>query len=305
MLELVLFRASYSSSVLRNATTGIKRLGRQYLAQHPIPAPDALLPPGHSLVFFHPHTSEAELAPDQTSDAELGPPKESGFTRRMWASGGFTWNIGSGGSPSSGLKMGRDALAKARVVRVERKGFEKGNPMVFVHQEIEYGHGVPSERTDALPAITERRVHVYLSGFEDNNTLRRSKPRTVPHLPLRPSYSFSWTPTATTLFRFSALTFNGHLIHLDKEYSQNVEGYPERLVHGPLTSLMLLEAFQHMTRYGGNIVGFEYRAQNPVIVGRVQHILGDYDETGQKFTIWAQDNDGVVGMTSIISLRGK
>ncbi len=97
-----------------------------HLAKHPTPALDAPLSPGHSLIFFHPHTSEAELAPDQTSDAEFGPPNETGFTRRMWASGGFTWN--------SALKMGRDATAKARVLRVERKGFEKGKPMVFVHQ---------------------------------------------------------------------------------------------------------------------------------------------------------------------------
>jgi len=144
-----------------------------HLAKHPTPALDAPLSPGHSLIFFHPHTSEAELAPDQTSDAELGPPNETGFTRRMWASGGFTWN--------RALKMGRDATAKARVLRVERKGFEEGKPMVFVHQEIEYGHDVSGAREDAPPApITERRVHVYLPGVERNNidTLRRSKPKT-------------------------------------------------------------------------------------------------------------------------------
>jgi len=66
---------------------------------------------------------------------------------------------------------------------------------------------------------------------------------------------------------------------------------------------MLLEAFQHMTKYDGGIGSFEYRAQNPVIVGREQHILGDFDETGQKFTIWAQDSGGVVGMTGTITFR--
>lgn len=41
-----------------------------------------------------------------------------------------------------------------------------------------------------------------------------------------PDFGYSWTPTSTTLFRFSALTFNAHLIHLDKHYAQVVEGYP-------------------------------------------------------------------------------
>ncbi|KLO13542.1 hypothetical protein SCHPADRAFT_359331 [Schizopora paradoxa] len=209
-------------SVHRKSHNG-DSLEEPLLAQHPTPAPDAPLPPGQSLIFFHPHTNEAELAPDQTSDAELGPPNETGFTRRMWASGGFTWN--------GSLRMGQDATARARVVRVERKGFEKGNPMVFVHQEIEYGHGVScsSSRSgsNASPApVTERRVHVYLPDIATNGILGRSKPKPVSNLPEQPPYSFSWTPTATTLFRFSALTFNAHLIHLDKEYSQKVEGHP-------------------------------------------------------------------------------
>lgn len=42
----------------------------------------------------------------------------------------------------------------------------------------------------------------------------------------RPDFTFEYFPTATTLFRFSALTFNGHYIHLDKEYAQKSEGYP-------------------------------------------------------------------------------
>lgn len=169
-------RDLYSTIPTRSAhqrsNDGDSQVELPLLAQRPTPALDAPLPPGHSFIFFHPHTSEAELAPDQTSDAELGPPKETGFTRRMWASGGFTWN--------GALKLGRDATAKARVVRVEKKGFDKGNPMVFVHQEFEYGHGVFGARSNALPApVTERRVHVYLPGIniETNSALRNSKPK--------------------------------------------------------------------------------------------------------------------------------
>lgn len=47
----------------------------------------------------------------------------------------------------------------------------------------------------------------------------------VPGLP-EPKWTFSWTPTPTTLFRFSALTWNAHLIHLDARYAREEEGYP-------------------------------------------------------------------------------
>lgn len=53
-------------------------------------------------------------------------------------------------------------------------------------------------------------------------------------------FAFSYVPTDTTLFRFSALTFNAHRIHLDKEYAQNVEG-----LQGMETSV-LLDAFQNI-----------------------------------------------------------
>ena len=51
----------------------------------------------------------------------------------------------------------------------------------------------------------------------------------VPDLPPSPDFSFTYRPTPVTLFRFSALTFNAHHIHLDKEYASQVEGYPGAL----------------------------------------------------------------------------
>ena len=46
-----------------------------------------------------------------------------------------------------------------------------------------------------------------------------------------PDFAFEYIPSPTTLFRFSALTFNGHYIHLDKDYAQKSEGYPGTLLH--------------------------------------------------------------------------
>ena len=52
------------------------------------------------------------------------------------------------------------------------------------------------------------------------------------------------TPTATLLFRYSALTFNGHRIHYDNHYATEVEGYPGLIVHGPLQATLLVQLAQ-------------------------------------------------------------
>jgi len=103
-----------------------------------------------------------------------------------------------------------------------------------------------------------------------------------------------------TLFRFSALMFNAHSIHLDLLFTQEKEGYPERLVHGPLTAMMLLEtAIFHNP--GLQLKSFEYRARNPIIVNRTSTIHGVWnDNTSVK--LWCVDDDGVVGMTGTVQL---
>ncbi|KAI5123365.1 hypothetical protein M0805_001786 [Coniferiporia weirii] len=245
------------------------------------------LQPLHTLAFFHPRTPEAQLGADQTN-TDFCPPAP--FARRMWAGGAFRFPRAS----DAGLRVsaGAGATARAKVVKVEKKGFERGMPMVFVHQNIEYEQG-----TGEGPAVVEERIHVYLP--KDARADRRAV-REVTGLP-KPQYTFSWTPTPTTLFRFSALTWNAHLIHLDQAYAQNAEGYPERLVHGPLTALMLVEALFHKA-YAGRIDNFVYRARNPVFVGRRQHVCGALSPGGGSAALWAEDDDGVVSMTGTVDL---
>jgi hydroxyacyl-ACP dehydratase HTD2-like protein with hotdog domain len=140
-------------------------------------------------------------------------------------------------------------------------------------------------------------------------------------LPL-PDFSLKFTPSPTTLFRFSALTFNGHRIHLDRDYARESEGYPgmtisrvpwalfvrsldvpeilERLVHGPLTALMLLETLAYHCPEV-QMKRFEYRALNPVVVNRELTFHGS-ESGSNEFVLWVQDEDGVVGMKGLVSL---
>ncbi|KAJ7071974.1 hypothetical protein C8F01DRAFT_1102037 [Mycena amicta] len=237
---------------------------------------------GAHLAFFHPRNPERDLRPDGT-DAEFCPP---GFTRRMWAGGRMRWNA------EKPLLAGSSAISTSTIESVEKKGFDKGRPMVVVKQKIEV-----TMEGEQLPSVVEERSHVYLAA-----PLAGSKtPRQVDGLPRKADFSFTFTPTLSTLFRFSALTFNAHHIHLDKDYARS-EGYPERLVHGPLTALMLLETAM-LHKPTASFTSFEYRAQNPIIVNRPMTICGSWSSDGKAVILWVIDSDGVVGMTGKIEFQ--
>ena len=102
---------------------------------------------GHHLAFFHPRNPETALRWDGT-DADFCPPEP--FTRRMWAGGRMEWR--------SPLRIGERVVAHSEMRDVQKKGFEKGSPMVFVKQRIEY----KKEGSDDV-AILEERSHVYLA----------------------------------------------------------------------------------------------------------------------------------------------
>ena len=136
-----------------------------------------------------------------------------------------------------------------------------------------------------------------------------------------PDFVFEFLPTPKMLFRFSAVTFNAHLIHLDKQYATEVEGYPgksssrifvpppsklvstERLVHAPLTALMMLEVTS-MQQPAVPFKYFEYRARNPLFVNEPVLIKGTW-EGHCIVQLWAESaTSGVIGMTGKLITYG-
>jgi 3-methylfumaryl-CoA hydratase len=86
------------------------------------------------------------------------------------------------------------------------------------------------------------------------------------------SWAFSLTPDPVMLMRFSALTFNSHLIHFDQLYTQREEGYPERVVHGTLVAVILA---QLMVLNGADrFQRFEFRARSPLYVNQPIAFMG-------------------------------
>lgn len=117
------------------------------------------LQPGHHLVFFHPRNPESVLRADGT-DADFCPPEP--FTRRMWAGGKMEWK--------KPLTLGTKVTSVSVIDSLEKKGFDKGKPMVFVNQKIRY---TPfKSHSHGSAAIEETRSHVYLASPGNSRVIR-------------------------------------------------------------------------------------------------------------------------------------
>ena len=103
-----------------------------------------------------------------------------------------------------------------------------------------------------------------------------------------------WEPTSTHLFRFSAVTFNGHRIHYDQPYATGVEGYPALVVHGPFIAAKLAGLAERR----GPLAGFSFRAQAPIFLG--QPIRLRDDGAGEVSAIRC---DGAVSTLAKVSYR--
>lgn len=181
-------------------------------------APGAELPALWVWLYFLPLAPMSEIGPD-------GHPRRGGFLppialeRRMWAGSRCVFH--------GALKIGDQAERTSTILRIAEKTGKAG-PMVFVtvRHEIRSGTGLVFEEEQDI---------VYVAMPD-----RLATPEPVPLPPC------DWQETVTVdpvlLFRFSALTFNGHRIHYDRDYATAVEKYPGLVVHGPLQALMLFEA---------------------------------------------------------------
>ena len=108
-------------------------------------------------------------------------------------------------------------------------------------------------------------------------------------------------PTAALLFRFSALTYNAHRIHYDRDYAMKQEGYPGLVVHGPLLATLLADHFRRH-RLHNRIATFDFRAQRPVF--DLAPFTLNLVDTDTGADVWAADGDGYVAMSGRIGVSG-
>ncbi|RXV66831.1 acyl dehydratase [Roseovarius sp. A46] len=212
-------------------------------ADRPAPGPGEDMPPLWHWCAFVPTVPLEELGRD-------GHPKLGGFLpavplqRRMWASADLRF--------LRPLHVG-ETMTRHTVIRsVEEKAGAAG-PMVLVTVAHEV-HG-----NDGL-AIEEEQTIVYLD-IPD----RYSPPRKRP-MPDAPLLHETRGLSEVLLFRYSAVTFNAHRIHIDLPYAQEVERYPGLVVHGPLQATWLIQAAKRVR--GTWPAGFSFRGVHPMLLVR-------------------------------------
>jgi len=107
-------------------------------------------------------------------------------------------------------------------------------------------------------------------------------------------FSRAVVPDPVLLFRYSALTFNGHRIHYDRSYVTEVEGYPGLIVHGPLIATLLV-ALLRRERPEVRLRGFAFKAASPLFDIHPFTLCGKHDADGH-VTLWARNHAGHLAM---------
>jgi len=129
----------------------------------------------------------------------------------------------------------------------------------------------------------------------------REAPPAAPPPPAPDSdYQRAISPDPTLLFRFSALTYNAHRIHYDREFARNVEGYPGLVVHGPLQAMLLIDLYQRQ-HPSATIARFTCRAQRPLFEEAPFTLKGRATEDGA--ALWTEDADGFVCMEASVGTK--
>ncbi|MFC4376252.1 MaoC family dehydratase N-terminal domain-containing protein [Nocardia halotolerans] len=209
----------------------------------PMPDLDRGLPMLWHWVYLLDRPAQADLGPDGHPIRNAVPePPEPGL-RRMWAGGQVRVR--------GVLRCGERVTRQTRVLGTQRKTGRTG-PLTFVT----VGHRI-LQRDRIL--VEERQDLVYrAASAADARAHAQPEPLVVAPRP----EEWSIDTSAALLFRFSALTYNAHRIHYDRDYARAVEGYPGLLVHGPLQALAMAEAVRARGCTGAQV--FDYRLLSPL-----------------------------------------
>jgi 3-methylfumaryl-CoA hydratase len=250
-------------------------LNRDHVAPHSgVP-----LPPLWHWLYFLPIHRQDQIGAD-------GHPLRGGFLppvplpRRMWAGGRLQFH--------RPLCVG-DLIA--RTSRIADVSFKEGRtgPLVFVLVRHEISN-------DAGLAISEEHDIVY----RDHPRPDESPPKAQP-APDDALWSREIVPDEVLLFRYSALTFNGHRIHYDRPYVTEVEGYPGLVVHGPLIATFLIDLLQR-NMPGATIASFSFRAVKPLFDTAPFFVCGAPGQEGKTIRLWARDGEGALTMDATATL---
>ena len=271
--------------------------------------------PGHHLVYFQPLTPLSRLLPDGT-DPEQSPGEP--FNHRMWAGGSIRFKT----SRHPILLHGQRGIALERIVDAVVKGTPGDEKMIVtVERRIKatYWGGSVRGQAEKQAQLREQSLRNLLQDdkkcglIERRNIIFLQKPiekagengaemaRKILKPPHEPTFSHVITPTAALLFRFSALTFNAHRIHLDRRYCREIEGHRNLLVHGPLSVVLILETLICFAKKRIVIEEIEYRNLAPLYADEEMKICGRAN--GKDWDVWIEGKDGGYAVKGVVRCK--
>lgn len=233
------------------------------------------LPPLWHWMYFTPKIRHAGLGPD-------GHPQRGDFLppiplpRRMFAGASYIFH--------TPLRLGESVSRTSEILSVTSKQGRSG-PLAFVKVRYVYSMG-------AEVALEEIQDIVY------REAAGKSEPPAPAPGPLEiedGAWRRGVTVDPVTLFRYSALTFNGHRIHYDYPYTTAVEGYPDLVVHGPLIASYLVDLCREQTG-DRPFSSFFFRAKKPLFANTPFEVMGGLDEADNGFWLKALAPDGTEAM---------
>jgi 3-methylfumaryl-CoA hydratase len=242
-------------------------------AKGPAPREGSALPPLAHWLLFWDVTPPHGLGPD-------GHPHKGGFLppirlpRRMWA--------GSRVQFLAPLRVGTEAWRRSTIANVQMKSGGSGRlAVVTVRHEV--GSGATTAVIDEQDIIYREPSAIGGGARPAGGSGKRPVDVLIEH---------HMKADPVLLFRYSALTFNGHRIHYDRTYATGEEQYPGLVVHGPLLATLMMQAACE-AQPGADALAFRFRAQSPIF---------DVDE----FTVGASRSAGSAGEidTWVIDPRG-
>jgi 3-methylfumaryl-CoA hydratase len=256
------------SETVEDVASPVPLAGLAALLDHDAPPwREGELPPLAHWLYFLGHARQSEIDLD-------GHPRRGGFLppitlpRRMWAGSRIAFR--------EAIPVGAAMARRSTITDIKSKLGASG-AMIFVivrHEISVAGTIIIVEEQDIV--------------FRDAPSRSPSPPKAD----LRTAADVrKINPDPVLLFRFSALTFNGHRIHYDRDYAVEVEGYPGLVVHGPLTAMLLMD--HHLRAHPrSNIARFEFRAQNPLFDTAPFELCADGND------LWARGPHGEAAMSA-------
>jgi 3-methylfumaryl-CoA hydratase len=243
--------------------------------------PGTVLPPLWHWLYFLPMHRQSEIGPD-------GHARRGGFLppvplpRRMWAGSQFEFR--------APIRVGDRMARTSTIADVSTKEGRTGK-LVFVKVRHELRCNEATE-----PALVE---------FHDIVYREAQRAGDVAPPPQQAPQGARWqreiVPDDVLLFRYSALTFNGHRIHYDRKYVTEVEGYPGLIVHGPLIATLLMDLLRRK-QPDATVASFRFKAVRPTFDLHPLRVNGEPSSDGKSVHLWAQDYEGWLTMDATATL---